>query len=377
MALLFIACGIFALIAQYGPSRTKPLFDKPLGALLGSIVAYGALSQIWTINPEDTLGKAGQLGMAFGLLTFLVPVIGSFSQDNLKRLGQLLTIGLGLGIATFLFEFWGGFKLYELTHPGNTDPVDNKQNKAAVLVMLWVLATAPYLMIKGTVKWRVIFTVLAMIAAYVTFASKSGTAQIIVMGLPFLALIVWLLPSRLTLPLAVASVLSITIAMPFAATYIYNNTEWETSTSLNGSLKSRIEIWNQASSRAFEKPILGWGLDGAPMLPNRGETSRLYTPPMLISHLHPHNAPIQIWFELGAIGIAAFCALFILLYRRTKVLTNDWAIKYATFAGSSVFLYTLSIWGIWQSWFICTLCFAGLMIYAGVRHIETAPKGAV
>ncbi|HEY8963992.1 MAG TPA: O-antigen ligase family protein [Alphaproteobacteria bacterium] len=369
MAPLFILSAIALLITDWHQNKRLPRPDKTLLTILGGVIGYGLISYFWSINQPDTLTKVGQMIGTFGMVPFVAPILARLETKDFYRLGQLWLVGLGLGTAIYLSEWWNGFELYDLTHPGNNDPVDSKQNKAIVLLSLWLVMAAPYLFVTAQKNMRLIFLGLMALIGYGSSVSHSATAELLFLALPILALIVWKLPARFTMTLALIGTVGLTTLMPFIAVGIYNHTNWQHTETINRSLKSRVEIWNQASSRAFEKPIFGWGLDASPNLPNRGETSVLFDFPMDIHHLHPHNGPIQIWFELGAIGVAAFCALFVTLYRRMKTLPEA-AQKYATFGASGIFLYTLSIWGIWQSWFMASLCFAGLMVYAGAKFLQ-------
>jgi O-antigen ligase len=197
---------------------------------------------------------------------------------------------------------------------------------------------------------------------FVTFQSKSFSAQIILGGAPLLIGALWVLPKRLGIATTLLTCIIITTCMPFIALGVYRYTDWLGS-GLGNSVLSRVEIWNQAASRASEKPWLGWGLDSARVMPDRDERSILpdYKGLQKVTHLHPHNAPLQIWFELGGVGIAAVCALFLFFYTRLVQMTNHIAARYGTFMWTTTFLYTLSIWGIWQSWFIATICLIGVV----------------
>jgi len=369
MAPLFILCSLMTILASAWQRKSFPAFDKHLAMLFGGIMAFGLASYAWNINQEEVLGKVGQLSAVFGSIVFLAPIIREMSLEDLRKFGRLAFYGFGLGLGVYLFESFFNSALYNLTHPGNTDVPDVKHNKAAVLVSLWLLAVAPTGLLKAGNVQRLVFAGLSALTFFAVFQSQSETAQMIFAGLPFLILVLYFLPARIGMTLALSCVITLMVTMPFIATGIYKNTDWLNTTFIDRSLKSRLEIWNQASSRAFEKPIFGWGLDASPKLPNRDDTSLLYEENLPITHLHPHNAPIQIWFEMGLAGIAAFCGLFILLYGRLKKITVPMAQKYGAFFGSVLFLYTLAIWGIWQTWFIATLAFSGLMAYAGVRYL--------
>ena len=93
---------------------------------------------------------------------------------------------------------------------------------------------------------------------------------------------------------------------------------------LPNSTTHRLLIWQFVTQRIFEKPFLGWGVNTARQIPGGGEkyTLKVDTPNnkkiVLFREsflpLHPHNASLQIWLELGAVGaiiIAVFGWIFI------------------------------------------------------------------
>ena len=132
-------------------------------------------------------------------------------------------------------------------------------------------------------------------------------------------------------------------------------------------IKHRFIIWQFAAEHILERPLIGWGLDTARILPGGNSElllglqpdGTLATGPAL--PLHPHNALIQIWLELGLIGVLLFAALFGLAV---------WAIphgvekKYASTIAIAVTFTGLVIsqlgFGFWQGWWLATLGIAAV-----------------
>ncbi len=79
--------------------------------------------------------------------------------------------------------------------------------------------------------------------------------------------------------------------------------------------------------------------------------------------LHPHNSILQLWLELGVIGIVLF---YILLY---KIINKIYDIKkinpkYAAFGLASffqIFLIGQFSYGFWQTWWI-SIIFINILI---------------
>lgn len=373
MAPLFIFSALAAIVADGLQRRQKPVFDLNLGTIFVCLLVFGAASFGWTVYPEGTFSKVGQLAGIFGTLCALVPVIGRFTAVDLKRIGLFTFTGLAFGAGVYLFEMHNGFLFYALTHgPDNHDIMDVKQNKPAVLLGLWLYMSFAFFVPGQSVLKRILFVAMIPVVYLVTFGSKSASAQLIFTAAPMLAIILLILPARISLRLTLLASCFLAVSMPLIAYGVGHHTNWQHSEYLNDSVKSRVEIWDQAARRSMEKPLLGWGLESSRNVPNRGDAS--YMSGQKIHHLHPHNGLLQIWLELGAVGVFGLCMMFWVFYTRIAAMADAYAQKYAVFMWGSTFLYTLSIWGIWQSWFTATLTLSGVMAYAGARYITLRPQ---
>lgn len=376
MAALFIGSGILAIALDVHARQRWPRADIQMLTIFAALIALGFLSSLWSIAPAASLAKALQLTIVLGVTSLLVPVVSRFSQADLERVGTFLVCGLGLGLAIYSCEMLYDFQLYQLAHPGQAAVVpDIKQNKAVVLLALWTCVSFPFSFLSKQPRRRVLFVAMTAMTYYLTLTSHSASAQLIaLLALPMLAIIRFL-PPQFTLRTALLTTVAITLLMPVAARSMTRFVDPQyIGNPLGRSVVSRLEIWDQAARRIAERPLVGWGLNSSPGLPNRGEISILHpTIPIPISHLHPHNAPLQIWFELGAAGVAGIALFFTLMFRRINLASSSTSIKYAAFAWLTTFLYTLSIWGIWQTWFLASLCFVGVMASAGMRYINREP----
>jgi O-antigen ligase len=104
----------------------------------------------------------------------------------------------------------------------------------------------------------------------------------------------------------------------------------------------------------MEKPLLGWGMDASRAMPGGkniifGETGESLP-------LHPHNAALQFWLELGAIGAALFALVLAYIGQaiwRMKASPMVQGAAAANFVSAFVVL-SLS-WGIWQKWWLAVL----------------------
>jgi O-antigen ligase len=92
--------------------------------------------------------------------------------------------------------------------------------------------------------------------------------------------------------------------------------------------------------------------------------------------LHPHDAALQVWLELGAVGVLPFVALLALLWYR--VADAAWPRLYgAAAAGSLAAALTIGFlsYGIWQEWWLGTLALA-LFVVLVLGRVAIPPPPA-
>ncbi len=103
----------------------------------------------------------------------------------------------------------------------------------------------------------------------------------------------------------------------------------------------RLAIWRFASQLIAHRPLIGYGLD----------SSRAFEPRI---PMHPHDAALQLWLELGVPGVL-LGALFFgwLFYKVAAVARQDPAWAAMACATASVYLLIGAIsFGVWQEWWL-------------------------
>ncbi len=131
----------------------------------------------------------------------------------------------------------------------------------------------------------------------------------------------------------------------------------------------RVDIWRFASRLIAHRPLLGYGLDA----------SRAFEPRI---PMHPHDAALQLWLELGAPG-ALLGALFFgwLFYKvaRWAPLDPVWAAM-ACATGSVYLLIGAISFGVWQEWWLAlgaaAIAACGMVLQARRETERAEPSGA-
>jgi O-antigen ligase len=156
------------------------------------------------------------------------------------------------------------------------------------------------------------------------------------------------LPALLGIGIAVA------LAWPSIANHalFYGWDQWVTS-KFDVNYGLRVEIWSRVSTLIAEHPLIGHGF-GTGRILGRPSVADI---PVPVPFMHPHNGMLEMWLELGlvgvmlALGIAAmiFCGVMALLSTSIVAL----AVVGATLACSSVFWFVS--FGLWAGWWLAAL----------------------
>ncbi len=130
---------------------------------------------------------------------------------------------------------------------------------------------------------------------------------------------------------------------------------------LPNSVFPRVFIWQSAVGYILEAPFFGKGLDTSRAISSakdrvfystHSEGKRWVEP----IPLHPHNAVLQVWLELGAVGAVLLLAILLALVRRIDDIgANDDRrfLRAASFGGLFSILAVASVsYGIWQNWWL-------------------------
>jgi O-antigen ligase len=183
--------------------------------------------------------------------------------------------------------------------------------------------------------------------------------------------------SRLTLGAWVAAML---LVVPLAAASYaakFYQVSW-----LPMSAQQRIVIWGYTSGQIGKAPILGSGIGSARAL-NELENPDVPRAPgtdfELTTHVHSHNAYLQIWFEAGAVGALLFLLSGVLvLHRCAAAPTVMQPYLFSSFAAGA--LLAASSFSVWAPWllasFAMTAIFVGLALALAPSALSQGPSHA-
>lgn len=150
---------------------------------------------------------------------------------------------------------------------------------------------------------------------------------------------------------------------------------------LPNSAAHRVLTWDFVVQRIAEKPLLGWGAEASRVMPGgrdnfdpetltrfglTSEASRGWfaRPEAQRLPLHPHNIPLQIWLDLGALGALAGAVLAWLM---GAAVARAQPLAGATGAFGAAILVGLLSYGAWQEWWIGLLLILAATVAARTR----------
>jgi O-antigen ligase len=360
---------VLVLLAQAGLSvwilPWQPLLNsmpRPLVAALAALLLLSLAGVGWSIVPGHSINKVGQLLILF--VAGLVVVISASTVPAERRLRLGLWLAAGIGIALIVpIAAWLSTLIYDAsgTFFANVQTFGHFKRGAALLVLL----TGPAAFsLHQRYGWRPAVALIAAVIACACYVESGLSVVATVTGLVTAAL-------ALRFPRPVQVVFAICLIGLFAAAPLMRYAPNEIPDTLHEKIVSnpllgransaahRLLIWQFAADRATDRPILGWGLDSSRAIPGGHENPRGY-PERL--PLHPHNAILQVWLELGAVGalIAAFAVVWSVLRIGAAFVTHQ-AQAVALGMGAATVVTALTAWSIWLSWWI-----AGIWLIAAL-----------
>ncbi len=135
-------------------------------------------------------------------------------------------------------------------------------------------------------------------------------------------------------------------------------------------------IWNYAVGHIKGKPLAGSGFDATRGLYSQKDRIELRFPdnaggknwgPIWYEPipLHPHNAILQVWLELGAFGALILLALLVSVVRAIARFIEDRLARAVALGSLTTGLAIASIsFGIWQSWWLGSILLGGAFLVA-------------
>ncbi|MGB8274726.1 MAG: O-antigen ligase family protein [Alphaproteobacteria bacterium] len=356
--------------------RLKAELRSPLAGVLALAIAWAAVASIWSPNPLGALHLAARIALIFlGGFTFLGAVRTLEPEDRHRLLGVFCAAGV-IYLGCLALELAESGVVTRIVHGRSLSEPFNYAflNRGAVLLALFSWPFAHALSLRFGAKAAAIFTILVFLVLSRTIMAAAPLAFLA--GCLVFA-IVRFRPRPALRALAVALPLLIVFAPPAliltgAATAPSVLETVESLPKKSGSATHRVLIAEFALSKIAERPWFGWGFNAARAIPGGKNLvmSGGYAMP-----LHPHNAVLHIWLELGFIGALIGAGVAYAVLRRLVALAE--VPTAAAFAAALLVSYCAVAevsFGLWQNWWVVSIwltsAFAAIPIAEEISRIQ-------
>lgn len=341
------------------------------------LASWAILTMLWAIEPMRALDRGWRLAFELAVGSLLVTAAAGLNPAARLRVGGGLALGTTIAAGVLLFEGLTAGALWDtLSDLLGVDPYDPiRYNRSASALVLFAWPAALALWLRGG-RYRVAGVALALLAVAAVWGHHSVTARLAV-PVALAAGGVALLLSRRAIAWVVGVALVVgVLTAPLVASFLPSYRDLDRHVEVGLSLGHRLDIWRFAADRIAERPLAGWGMEASRTIPG-GDAPAWVIPgdpergrDDLVADqmpLHPHNASLQVWLELGLIGALLFAGVLVVAVIGIARLPAGVpaAASWATLAAAVTIAH--SSYGIWQSWWIACLWLAAILVVAIAR----------
>ena len=323
---------------------------------------YIALTLLWT--PALTRGFETTAHLGGSVLSFWLAVFSlSRCPDDVRSQRGLpsLVFSIALALAALLIIVELSFGAPVRTFLGGTGEAF-RMNRAAVAIVLFLPLSL--VLLSGVRQGRALGLGIVCLVGVACFQSESETAKLIyllqivlfpafllakrragwALGLLFLASL-WLMP------------LIADHILPLLPSFVQERMSY-------GTLGIRADMWSAFSSLIRNAPVLGHGVEASFV------AAKTYPDTPFDSSLldwgHPHNFSIQVWYELGLVGVALFSGLIVSFFSALKHVPDRF-LPAILVTAASVWTVCLVSHGAWQAWWWCLVAILVLLWLIEIR----------
>ena len=344
MAVIFIIVIITLFICTLLTRPSYLIPDWKVLFLFLTLCVYTSFTHYLNDSCAPCVNKAFGKVLFFALLIWIASSrLTVTSSLKVGTLSKFLMISAILSVSYLAIELVTDAYLYRTV----TDRLlDNSvalsrfnRGTSALIILIWPVS---FLVFQRGFKITAVFLLISSFCISTLGDSNSAKASFV---LAFITAFLTLTFPRLTLNLIVISVTSFFMLVPIIFLHLL---EWSqpVASRIPPSTLDRLEIWHRSAVAVIEEPLLGYGIGISRYLPIPEDLSSLYKY-FTVPTTHPHNAPIQIWLELGLIGVVIMLLLIGLVSAPIRRIKGH--LKIVAFAtGVSIIFTGLVSYGFWQ-----------------------------
>ena len=336
----------------------------PASCLL-ALWLWGLASALWSIDLQRSLILDMRLAGLFAAGLALAAAAERVAAP--QRLAMFLVGGTALGLVLTWYDLASGGGLTDRISVRGFGPF--RLDQIAIGLAILAMPVAAWLIQRGRVAMALLAA--AVIVGTIALLHDVTAKAALAAGLPMAALIYWRprIVARVAAGLCALFILTapLTLAKLERIPGLFAAAD-----SFKMSAGHRLLIWSFTGERIAERPLLGWGLDASRAIPGGNTEIR---PGQNWLSLHPHDAALQVWLELGLPGAVLFALLLAVFWLRLDRLPGSrFYLAAAGGALTAALAPLFAAYGVWQEWWIGTLALALFLTLVMARAV--APRGA-
>lgn len=323
--------------------RLRAAATAPLGLAVLALLCWSLASVAWSGAPGLSLHALGE----FWLPVVSAAILALVLPERMPRWGlPLFAAMLALACAMILADLATGLAWRRAVGLRWQTFIFNRPVLTCLVGLVPVLA---FLIPRGARAAGLGLALLGLVWGTI-LRSDSGAAELGILVALVTAAAALLAP-RLILAGAAAAVILVFATAPWHGAIGNRLIPAEVHAELADShSRDRIDIWTSFGSAIRAQPVLGGGFGISPEMRETPVAGRV--PPAertLLAVGHPHNAAVQIWAELGAVG-AVLAALILLLALRSLSASPVLAVVPSLALMGSAAAVSMVGHGAWQGW---------------------------
>lgn len=346
--------------------------DRDLALAFGLFIAWCLLTTVWSLDPLAAATLALRVGLMLFALLYLATLAQLLDAPQRRRVAHGFCLGFGVTVLVIAVDLAFGAPIFTLLKgpAESTYAAISQLNRgvSVVAILVWPLAALAW---QQRQRWLAVALPPALFAF--TLLSESS-ASMLALGAGLLAAALASLgrgAARLVMAVAVVTAL---LGSP-AIAELLQHAGLEQNRLVSQTGLYRLHVWNFVTDRIAERPVLGWGFDASPSLPTEGVEP--FRPGKKVVPSHPHNGPLQIMVEIGAVGSLLVVALLFLIGRRIDSLGPQRR-SFAVAMLVTILSIASTAYGIWQSHWLamiggCTVVFVATLQARGDEEARSLP----
>lgn len=375
-------CGIAALVGRKPPSFNTLQHEIPLPIyMLGVFLLWAFASSFWSpYSSGHTLSNAAKILLGVPAYLMCALLVKKYAQRHRERkiLVRILLICMFASSALILCDSVSNYAITlafdpikegQSLHAKYGDMVQNLGHATSVLSLMLAPVSILFWLQGGRGKIIAIAYVILVVACCVA-TNQSASLAAAICALVFMFLANWK-PKFMVCSAFIVAMCSVLFA-PMLALYA-SRLSIEAKNSLPFSWEERVDNWGYLLGKIREHPSLGHGFDAVRTFKDT-HTIRGFEDRTIVS-LHPHNAGLHIWVELGIVGALLACMTLVFAMRfliHPGRLSKFQLVAVSGIAIAVSVMASLS-YGVWQDWWWAIIILSSAQIF----FIQPNPRGTV